>query len=570
MKYVKEFQTTAEYNEYVNGVDFGTPYVYKAKDNSDYHFKKQEECLFAKFKTTSSNEQITIFNGSISSSTFEFIEVDGVKLDSISSPSYTFTTPGNHIVKYKLVDPTTIPANMFAGSKITRIRIPDVTTTIGGGILTGSQIEELIIPDSVTTINGSICNGSSTLKKVVIGGGLETLSISSMFGGCQNIETIILRDGIKTIGDSVFVGLGKLKKIKFSNTLISIGNQVFAGCGALGGLLEIPDSVTNIGDGAFVTCPITDLYIGSGLTTIGSNAFSFLGYLNGSASDYKLKHITVSENNTHLSVIKIGENEALIDTTTNTLIRCTNNNLTEITIPNTITSIADNAFYYCSNLTKVTLPNTITYLSGFNNCNNLIDINIPDSVTSIGNYAFDNCGRLTSIDIPDSVTSIGDHAFAYCGITGNINIPNGITAINDGAFANTNITSINIPSTVTSIGDSAFRDTNITSLILDSTITIGQYAFSACQSLETVVLTNPNNVLSNKVTVINNHAFYNCTSLYSVTLNCAALPTLNGNYHFSNNASNRKFYVPSNQLQNYKMSPGWISYSSDYEAIPTE
>ena len=67
-----------------------------------------------------------------------------------------------------------------------------------------------------------------------------------------------------------------------------------------------------------------------------------------------------------------------------------------------------------TNLVSIVLPSTITTIKGFNDCGNLTNISIPNSVTTINNDAFKNCTSLTSINIPNSVTSIGSDAFEYC------------------------------------------------------------------------------------------------------------------------------------------------------------
>ena len=90
--------------------------------------------------------------------------------------------------------------------------------------------------------------------------------------------------------------------------------------------------------------------------------------------------------------------------------------LVSVTIPNSVTSIGDRAFYACSNLTEITIPNSVTSIEygAFYNCSSLTEIVIPDSVTSIKSETFYNCSSLTEIVIPDSVTSIGSYAFEDC------------------------------------------------------------------------------------------------------------------------------------------------------------
>ena len=113
-------------------------------------------------------------------------------------------------------------------------------------------------------------------------------------------------------------------------------------------------------------------------------------------------------------------------------------NVTSVTIPNSVTIIGERAFYGCE-LTSVTIPN---------------------SVTSIGDYAFVLSGKLTLINIPNSVTSIGQNAFNNCPNLTSITIPNSVTSIGQNAFAVSGLTSITIPSSVTSLGNSSFFGCN--------------------------------------------------------------------------------------------------------------
>ena len=129
---------------------------------------------------------------------------------------------------------------------------------------------------------------------------------------------------------------------------------------------------------------------------------------------------------------------------------CTN--LTEIVIPDSVTSIGWRAFYECpiknatmptwaisaiptNNLQSVTITSgdSIDY-SAFYNCNSLTEIVVPDSVTSIGYYAFSNCSSLTEIIIPDGVKRIGYYAFSNCSSLTEIIIPESVTSIGNRAF----------------------------------------------------------------------------------------------------------------------------------------
>ena len=165
------------------------------------------------------------------------------------------------------------------------------------------------------------------------------------------------------------------------------------------------------------------------------------------------------------------------------------------TIPDTVTTICDRAFYWCHGLTSLTIPNSVTSIGNetFDLCQKLTSLTIPNSVTSIGDGAFYGCSRLTSLTIPNSVSSIGDGAFYDCSSLTSLTIPNSVTSIGNRAFKKcSSLTSLTIPESVTSIGDSAFENCeNLTSLTIpDSVTSIGDSAFAGCSNLTSLTIPN--------------------------------------------------------------------------------
>lgn len=167
------------------------------------------------------------------------------------------------------------------------------------------------------------------------------------------------------------------------------------------------------------------------------------------------------------------------------------NNLMNITIPDSVTTIGESAFENCVSLTNIKIPSSVTIISDFvfSGCSSIESIEvdsenpvyysegnciiekeskklvlgcknsvIPKDVSSIGKYAFCGCSGLTSIIIPESVTSIESSAFRDCSGLTNITIPNSVTSIGDYAFYYcTGLTGITISSSVTSIRECAFN-----------------------------------------------------------------------------------------------------------------
>ena len=207
-------------------------------------------------------------------------------------------------------------------------------------------------------------------------------------------------DAITTFGANIVSNNYKDGKgvITFDGDVTTIGERAFYDCYSLTSV-TIPDSVTTIGEGAFVACDsLTSVTIPDSVTTIGNYAFSSCNSL----KEFKGKF--ASDNGCCLIVDGVLNSFA---------IGC---GATEYTIPDSVTTIGNHAFYPCNSLASVTIPDSVTTIEegAFYYCISLTSVTIPDSVTTIGKKAFYGCDSLTTVTIGDSVTTIGEGAFYWC------------------------------------------------------------------------------------------------------------------------------------------------------------
>ena len=383
---------------------------------------------------------------------------------------------------------------------------------------------------------------------------------SSNYHGLTSVtipETVTYKGkiySVTSIGDYAFRSCSSLTSITIPNSVTSIGYEAFRSCSSLTSI-TIPNSVTSIGERAFYDCSsLTSVTIGESVTSIGEEAFAgcssltktnytgdIAGWCNIGFDDSSANPMCYSHN------FYINDQE-----------------IKDLVIPNSVTSIGNYAFEDCSSLTSVTIPNSVTSIGeeAFAGCSSLTSVTIPNSVTSIGEEAFADCSSLTSITIPNSVTSIGNYAFADCSSLTSVTIPNSVTSIGSSAFAGCySLTSVTIGESVTSIGSSAFAGcSSLTSITIPNSVTsIGLAAFASCTSLTSVTI-------GNSVTSIEYKAFYYCSSLTSITCEAITPPTI-GEDAFYGVSSSTPVYVPCGCVKAYKAANGWEDFTNIQEPL---
>lgn len=212
--------------------------------------------------------------------------------------------------------------------------------------------------------------------------------------------------------------------------------------------------------------------------------------------------------------------------------------LINITLPNEVISINENAFNDCA-LTSITFSNKLTYIKedAFARCGNLNKITIPEGVVSIGRTAFNCDGGLIEVVIPHTVTSIDYGAFSLCANLIKINLPDNIKSIEDWTFGGCeSLSTINIPEGVVSIGNIAFQD---------------------CERLAEIII--PQNV-----TYLGYGVFDGCDNLSTLYCKVIVPPMIGKSQYYNSISASKKtqIYVPSESVEQYKSAEGWSQYAS--------
>lgn len=253
----------------------------------------------------------------------------------------------------------------------------------------------------------------------------------------------------------------------------------------------IPNTVKSIRTYAFANCEMSSLFIPASVREIEERAFDSYDLLSS---------IVVDEGNP--SYDSRNACDAIIEKYTDKLLYGCKNTL----IPNTVRSIASEAFIYCRALKSITIPASVQSIeeNAFYFCDNLTEVTIrskslvESNKTQHTSFAYNFGQQVFTYILPDDVKAIGDYTFWGCGVRGEmgdlegIDIPNSVTRIGKWAFRRCYLPSVTLPSSLTEIDEYAFAENNFTEITIPNGVSdIGGYAFMTCRNLRSIYCKNP-------------------------------------------------------------------------------
>ena len=300
--------------------------------------------------------------------------------------------------------------------------IPPGVTMIGyRAFADRDRLTKVTIPAGVEVIGWEVFYGCDGLVDVAIPGSVTDIGLRA-FAICSRLMNISVdpgnkvyssRNGMLLTKDGTTLIQGVNGEVEFPSCVRMIGTQAFEGCSGLTRLV-IPDNVTNIASRAFAYYRgLTDVMIPDDIQFVGDDAFGNCGRLANvtipiclveRSSGYFGSEPRAGNvfNSTGIENATLAEGATTIGSYA---LAWTFNDKTvpaHVTIPNSVTSICNGAFWYCPGLKSVA---------------------IPESVVSIGRDAFYDCGGLTEVTIPNSVTNIEAEAFPHCTSLGSVTVP---------------------------------------------------------------------------------------------------------------------------------------------------
>ena len=300
---------------------------------------------------------------------------------------------------------------------ITSLTLPNSLETIGDqAFKNNTGITSVSFGTGLKNIESEAFYGCSALTAARMPEMLETIKASA-FENCVKLTYVFLGSNLKSLGNRAFFNNKVLTEIEIPGTTTNIGSQTFENCTNLS-LATLNNGIKNIGGYCFKDCEsLVTISIPSTVDSVRDNTFdgcTSLSTLTFAAGENELYIPYFSHS--PLKTLRIGRNlkyafgedaSPFKDKTTLTRVAFTGN---------FVTNLYNNLFDGCTGITSISLPETLQSINGyaFRNCSKLSEIVVPEGVTTVGEHCFENCTSLTSVSLPTTLKVLENHLFKNC------------------------------------------------------------------------------------------------------------------------------------------------------------
>ena len=431
--------------------------------------------------------------------------------------------------------------------------MPSTVTTIGDKAFgNNSQLLSFTFGASMANFGSNMFISCSRLTEINVTAG-SNLSVSDdgafvynadqtkvlWYNNTVTITSWAMPDTVKEVAPFLLQKNTDITDLTLSTALEVVGESAFQSMTKVTSALVLPETLTTVGANAFKSMSkVASINIPSSLTSIGEAAFSGLTVATVTNADSVVIQAgcEVGENAfQNLKVTKVDYQASALPASA--FYKCTA--LTEITLSDEITALPDDAFSGCTSLTTMNIPAALETIGGevWSKDEALTsELVLPDTVTTIAKNAF-SYASFSKVTVPASVTSFDENVFSnYLGAEVVLNnalpeirlpdytfsgatnltaftLPEGTVALGDNAFKGcSSLTSVELPSTITEIGGYCFQNcTSLVSFAGPSVKVMGSFAFSGCSALTSAAF-------SDDLEMIEASAFYQCSALQEFAL----------------------------------------------------